>query len=167
MDAAGGKVFCVGGGIVAREFTVCALADDSERRKIQAAMQRAMSRVEFNAPALLHGDFWPGNVLWKDGRLSAVIDWEDAMLGDPLADLGKSRLEILWAQGYAAMKAYSTRYLQLNSELNAAALPFWDLWGALRLSHYASFAPAQDKIPQMRTQYEAFVADAICRLEAL
>ncbi len=89
------------------------------------------------------------------------------MLGDPLADLGKSRLEILWAHGFAAMDAYSARYLQLNSKLNAAALPFWDLSGALRLSHYASFAPEPDKIPQMRRQYEAFAAAAICRLEAL
>ena len=44
---------------------------------------------------LLHGDFWPGNLLWKDGRLVAVIDWEDAALGDPLADLANSRLESL------------------------------------------------------------------------
>ncbi|MCB0030646.1 MAG: phosphotransferase, partial [Anaerolineales bacterium] len=28
-------------------------------------------------PVLQHGDFWPGNSLWVDGRLSAVIDWED------------------------------------------------------------------------------------------
>ena len=27
--------------------------------------------------ALLHGDYWPGNVLWKNGALVGVIDWED------------------------------------------------------------------------------------------
>lgn len=142
-------------------------AQSPEQRQIQAAMRRALPRVRFNAPALLHGDYWPGNLLWKDGALSAIIDWEDAMLGDPLADLGKSRLEILWALGATAMKAYSARYLQLNRKLNAAALPFWDLWGAARLSHFASFAPEPDKIPTMRSQYEAFVGAAICRLKAL
>jgi aminoglycoside phosphotransferase (APT) family kinase protein len=47
-----------------------------------------------NKEVLLHGDFWPGNVLWKEDRLVAVIDWEDAALGDPLADFANSRLEI-------------------------------------------------------------------------
>ena len=32
---------------------------------------------------LLHGDYWPGNVLWQQGRLAAVLDWEDAALGGP------------------------------------------------------------------------------------
>ncbi len=142
-------------------------AQSLEQREIQAAMRRALPRVQFNAPALLHGDFWPGNLLWKDGALSAIIDWEDAMLGDPLADLGKSRLEILWALDAAAMEAYTARYLQVNRTLNAAALPFWDLWGAARLSHFASFAPEPDRIPKMKSRYEAFVGAAICRLEAL
>ncbi len=34
-------------------------------------------------------------MLWKDGQLVAVIDWEDAPLGDPLADVANSRLESL------------------------------------------------------------------------
>ena len=25
---------------------------------------------------LLHGYLWPGNLLWQDGRLVAVVDWE-------------------------------------------------------------------------------------------
>ena len=142
-------------------------AQSPEQRQIQAAMRRALPRVQFNAPALLHGDFWPGNLLWQDGAPAAIIDWEDAMLGDPLADLGKSRLEILWALGDAAMKAYSARYLRRNTKLNAAALPFWDLWGASRLSRFASFAPEPSEIPRMRSQYEAFVGAAIRRLETL
>ena len=138
----------------------------SEQQMIHVAMQRATPLVDPNASALLHGDFWPGNLLWIGDELSAIIDWEDAMLGDPLADLGKSRLEILWALGPDAMNVYSAHYLALNRMLNATALPFWDLWGATRLSHYPSFAPKPDMIPRMHTPYEAFVAGAIRRLEA-
>lgn len=50
-----------------------------------------------STPRLLHNDFWPGNLLWNAGSLVAVIDWEDAALGDPLADLANTRLETLWA----------------------------------------------------------------------
>lgn len=134
---------------------------------IHAAMKRALPSIEFNAPALLHGDYWLGNLLWTGHQLEAIIDWEDAMIGDPLADLGKSRLEILWALGVEAMALYSEYYLRMNPGLDASTLPFWDLWGASRLRHYASFASDAGRVPQMRAQYEAFVDDAINRLDAV
>jgi len=56
--------------------------------RILRSLAPAWPPANQNKPVLLHGDFWPGNVLWKDGRIAAVIDWEDAALGDPLADLG-------------------------------------------------------------------------------
>lgn len=39
--------------------------------------------------AIVHGDFRLGNMMCgPDGRIRAVLDWELATLGDPLADLG-------------------------------------------------------------------------------
>jgi hypothetical protein len=38
--------------------------------------------------ALCHGDVGPGNFLRVEGRVSALLDWEFAHLGDPLDDLG-------------------------------------------------------------------------------
>src|SRR5690606_12826754 len=63
-----------------------------------------------NKPALLHGDFWPGNCLWRDGELTAVIDWEDACLGDPLIDLAQSRSEIAWIFGPEAVEIFTGHY---------------------------------------------------------
>ena len=37
---------------------------------------------------LVHGDFKVGNVLIDDGRITALLDWELAHLGDPHEDLG-------------------------------------------------------------------------------
>lgn len=87
---------------------------------------------------LLHGDYWPGNVLWRDGRIEAVIDWEDAALGDPLADVAQCRLELLWRQGEEAMDAFTTAYPHPLAPLGLAlwellassgALAFMDRWG--------------------------------------
>jgi len=36
---------------------------------------------------LCHGDAGPGNVLQRDGRVTALLDWEFAHLGDPVDDL--------------------------------------------------------------------------------
>jgi aminoglycoside phosphotransferase (APT) family kinase protein len=50
------------------------------------------ARVPDSGPAtIVHGDYRIGNVLFSGGppaRLLAVLDWEMATLGDPLADLG-------------------------------------------------------------------------------
>ena len=131
---------------------------------ICAALTYALPRLSVNPPALLHGDFWLGNLLWVDGQLSGIIDWEDAMLGDPLADLGKSRLELLWSLGAAAMMRYTAAYLALNPALDARALPFWDLWGALRLAHFANFAADTATAARMWRQYQQFCAAALREL---
>lgn len=52
----------------------------------------ALRWLESNLPApvpprLVHGDFRLGNVLVGDGRLTGVLDWELAHLGDPHEDL--------------------------------------------------------------------------------
>ena len=39
------------------------------------------------APRLVHGDFRIGNILVEHGRLTGVLDWELAHLGDPHEDL--------------------------------------------------------------------------------
>lgn len=37
---------------------------------------------------LYHGDYQPGNILYEDGRLTGVIDWEISGIGDVLLDVG-------------------------------------------------------------------------------
>jgi len=78
------------------------LDDSLDEGPIRDALEAACPPTATNNIALLHGDFWPGNILWKDGQIAAVIDWEDALLGDPLADLANARLEVLWAFGVEA-----------------------------------------------------------------
>jgi aminoglycoside phosphotransferase (APT) family kinase protein len=39
-------------------------------------------------PAIVHGDTKLSNLMWQDGSLTAVLDWEMALNGDPLANLG-------------------------------------------------------------------------------
>ncbi|OJU81895.1 MAG: hypothetical protein BGO11_12925 [Solirubrobacterales bacterium 70-9] len=49
------------------------------------------------APAFVHGDYRLGNVILDDrGEIRAVLDWEMATTGDPLADLGY--LCAMWAE---------------------------------------------------------------------
>ncbi len=37
---------------------------------------------------VVHGDFRFGNMIWDGPKLAAIIDWERAMIGDPMSNLG-------------------------------------------------------------------------------
>jgi len=100
--------------------------------RIRDALEAAWPLAHGNEPVLLHGDFWPGNVLWQDGRIVAVVDWEDAGIGDPLADVGNARLELLWAFGRDAMQQFTDAYHARMPGVDLAGLPYWDLCAALR-----------------------------------
>jgi aminoglycoside phosphotransferase (APT) family kinase protein len=113
-----------------------------------------------NSPVLLHGDFWPGNALWRDGRLVAIVDWDDAAIGDPLADVANARLELLWARGHDAMNAFTQRYAALTG-VDLAHLPHWDLWADRRLTPRISQWGLDEAVQNdMRAKRETFVAQA-------
>jgi aminoglycoside phosphotransferase (APT) family kinase protein len=44
---------------------------------------------------LLHRDFHPGNVLWRRGRVSGVVDWQAACTGLAVADVAHCRVNLL------------------------------------------------------------------------
>jgi aminoglycoside phosphotransferase (APT) family kinase protein len=54
------------------------------------ALHRARRRLEVDDGRLLHGDFHPRHVYAHDQRITAVIDWGDATVGDP--DYDRARL---------------------------------------------------------------------------
>ncbi|MEI0738609.1 phosphotransferase [Paenibacillus sp. JTLBN-2024] len=99
------------------------LDDSLWEGRIRDKLESVWPLKHTNNEALLHGDFWPGNVIWKDGSIAAVIDWEDAALGDPLFDLANARLELLWASGIRAMEKFTERYQTRNPHLDYAGLP--------------------------------------------
>ncbi|MCZ6665353.1 MAG: phosphotransferase [Gammaproteobacteria bacterium] len=88
-------------------------------------------RPDRNGRVLLHGDFWPGNILWRDERIAGVIDWEEAVRGDPVMDVAITRLDLMWTYGRDAMDAFTENYRSLSG-FDLADLPYWDLWAALR-----------------------------------
>jgi len=146
--------------------------NETEIRAALTSRPLANSQTRPLANSLLHGDFWPGNSLWRDGQLVAVIDWEDALLGDPLLDLARSRSEIAWIFGIEAMNQFTAHYQALMS-LDYTHLPYWDLCAALRqirlfngdlTAAAAFFAPygRTDLTPQtIQTNYQQFIRLAL------
>jgi aminoglycoside phosphotransferase (APT) family kinase protein len=78
-------------------------------------------------PRLLHGDFWMGNLLWRDGGLAGLLDWEDACLGDPMAELAAACCDLHSRFGADAAEALACAYAAL-APLDRARLSWWDLY---------------------------------------
>jgi aminoglycoside phosphotransferase (APT) family kinase protein len=143
-----------------------ALALDSSQAddRIRTALDTSPP-VEPNPPALLHGDFWPGNVLWRGAHLAAVIDWEDAAIGDPLIDLANGRLEVLWAYGAAAMDAFTAQYQSHRPGLNYRHLPYQDVCAALSaLGSIMSWGLDAVTLARMQADLRGFIDRALERL---
>jgi aminoglycoside phosphotransferase (APT) family kinase protein len=143
----------------------------SDEGRIRATLQSARNLPHLNESVLLHGDFWPGNLLWKDGRLVAVVDWEDAQVGDPLADFAISRLDIRLIFGLQAMLDFTQHYQSMTT-INFAHLPYWDLYAALRAApHLDEWAAGFPRLgcddltePTLREAHRWFVTQAFEKL---
>lgn len=78
---------------------------------------------------LVHGDFWPGNLLWRDGKLVAILDWEDAAVGDPLSDVACSRLELCYKFGLTGAEKFTRTYAAAGP-VDVRRLALWDVYVA-------------------------------------
>ncbi|ANS73597.1 hypothetical protein AWM70_02555 [Paenibacillus yonginensis] len=134
---------------------------------IRQVLETVWPLPEWNKTVLLHGDYWPGNTLWRGDRLIAVIDWEDAALGDPLTDLAGARLEVLWAWGQEALDVFTAEYKRLMPDVRYDHLPYWDLCAALRpASKLSTWGLEPAKEQDMRKKHKRFVEAAFAAIRA-
>jgi aminoglycoside phosphotransferase (APT) family kinase protein len=66
---------------------IAALAKEIEAARATAIWEEALATSWDRAPVWIHGDVAAGNLLLKDGRLHAVIDFGCCAVGDPACDL--------------------------------------------------------------------------------
>lgn len=116
---------------------------------------------QINPNVLRHGDFWPGNVLCLEGKITGVIDWEECCLGDPLADLAISRLDIWWILGQDASEEFTRRYFEFNP-INASELAYWDLRVSLRpMENLEEWAGSYPPLGRPDVTYETMSRDLL------
>ncbi len=138
--------------------------------EIRHALLRPPNPRRANADVLLHGDFWPGNLLWRDGTLVAIIDWEESIIGEPLFDLAICRLDLLWVVGMEAVDRFTERY-RSQTDVELTNLPYWDLLVSLRpikaIEQWADAYPHMGRpdvtVQRMAADHQAFVERALRR----
>ena len=68
-----------------------------------------------------------GNLLWRDGHLAGLLDWEDACLGDPMAELAAARCDLHSRFSVGAADALAEAYAAL-APVDRSRLAWWDLY---------------------------------------
>lgn len=82
-------------------------------------------------PALVHIDYWSGNILWNKEAISAIVDWEEASQGDPDIDVAYCRMDmILCGMSEAADKFLAVYEKETGKPVSN--LGFWELAAAVR-----------------------------------
>ncbi|MBI1180046.1 MAG: phosphotransferase [Alphaproteobacteria bacterium] len=99
---------------------------------LEAAFEWLLANVPQDVPrlVLVHGDVGFHNILTHQGRITALLDWEFAHLGDPAEDLGYCRQHvehlIPWPDFLAAYEAAGgTPYRDSGSR-------FYEVWRGVR-----------------------------------
>lgn len=155
-----------------RTFATRPVADDPLQHAVfDAAVAAWPAVMETSATrVLLHGDYWPGNLLWSRQRLVGVIDWEQPRLGAPALDVATCRgdLTILFGPGAAADFVHE---YESASGTRLRHARFWDLlictWAVREIADWASVYPVLGRpelSPEMaRQRIRTFAEAALAR----
>ena len=120
------------------------------RRRVQLQNQ-----LISQPPVFSHTDFWPGNTMWRDDKLQAVIDWESPATGDREKDVAYCALDIR----YLAMDRVADRFVAAYRDATGETLPNLAHWEAVALCRpmpdIAQWVPAWNAMGKTMTEDKA------------
>jgi aminoglycoside phosphotransferase (APT) family kinase protein len=96
-------------------------------RRADETIRRTLARaIEASEHVVCHGDLHPGNLLWKRGKLTGVIDWTWAKVAPPSFDVAYCRADLVVVNGVRAAEMFLASYERLRGS-RASDLATWDL----------------------------------------
>lgn len=154
LDGNKGVAWFLGSGAVPRFMEA-----DPDGASVWKSVSELLPQRTVVQPALLHIDYWSGNILWHERQISAVVDWEEAAFGDPGVDVGYCRMQ-LYLEGLDDAAETFLRIYEQEIGQRVANLGLWEL--------AASARPMTDPEgwftrPFMRERFQRFIANAKAR----
>ncbi|MEO1222762.1 MAG: phosphotransferase [Pseudomonadota bacterium] len=128
------------------------LEGDDEWSDLRAKLTKLNDTAYRGTPVLLHGDFWPENLIWSDGHIAAILDWEDAAVGDPLSDIACTCLEIRYLFGDKGVREFKNAYAK-HDRIEQGRLSLWLLYvAAAALMHMGDWRLPPHREANMRRE---------------
>ena len=105
--------------------SIALMGDEIDARAAAEVWDSALASTWEGSPVWVHGDITPSNLLVRDGKLTAVIDFGCSAVGDPACDL-----PITWTYFAGESREVFRRSLTVDAKTWARARG-WALWKAL------------------------------------
>lgn len=98
---------------------------------LAAEVRSRWTEVVASPAVLTHGDYWSGNVVWRDGRLTGVVDWSGGARGPRGFDLGWCRLDLVLLFDERIADDFLAAYEEGAGQA-AGEIRLWDCWALAR-----------------------------------
>jgi len=88
-------------------------------------------QITTSVVVLTHCDYWSGNVVWRNGKLTGIVDWSDAARGPRGFDVGWCRLDLVLLFDERIADVFPAAYEDgIGRMIDDIAL--WDGWAVAR-----------------------------------
>lgn len=95
------------------------------------AWGKIIKRVQGDAPVytprFIHRDYHPTNILWKNGKVSGIVDWVNSCYGPAGIDTGHCRVNLVQLHGVEIADAFLEAYLNSPGSTEEVADVYWDM----------------------------------------
>jgi aminoglycoside phosphotransferase (APT) family kinase protein len=95
------------------------------------AIRSSWPEITASPDVLTHSDYWSGNVVWRDGVLTGIVDWSGAARGPRGFDVGWCRLDLYLLFGERIADVFLAAYENAIGH-PFADVPVWDGWALAR-----------------------------------
>ncbi len=119
---------------------------------LAAEVRSRWSQVIQSPAVLTHCDYWSGNVVWRDGRLTGIVDWTDGARGPRGFDLGWCRLDLALLFDEKIANDFLVAY-EAAVGSSVGEMRLWDSWAVAR-SHEAVGSWAPNYLPLGRADLD-------------
>ncbi|MDQ1475444.1 MAG: hypothetical protein QOE62_673 [Actinomycetota bacterium] len=128
------------------------------------ALEIARRPVPAYTPVLCHRDFHPGNVLWRDGRVTGVVDWTSTCRGPVACDVAHCRNNLALLFGLEAADDFARRYGPVDD------LTWFDVvdvvgWGELETWRWSEAGRPDISDDTVIRSTDDFLAAAVARID--
>jgi len=129
-----------------------------------AAVTAGWTTLSGAPSVLVHFDFWSGNVVWSDEKISGVVDWSGAVNGPAGFDIGWCRLDLYLLFGEHIANVFFRAYEAATGSVDRELLALWDLWSLARshrtvedwVGNYRDLGRAELTTTELRRRHEAW-----------
>jgi len=98
---------------------------------LAAGVRSRWSQIIGSPDVLTHGDYWSGNVVWRSGSLTGIVDWSGGARGPRGFDLGWCRLDLVLLFDERVADAFLAAYQAAVGEA-VGDVALWDCWAVAR-----------------------------------